>query len=196
MKKDYMFIRGARIAKQLEQFLAETTYAELERNTLNSMPGENRANATNSVQIRDLQLIPYENALGVNSVVNSINSGSSYQPQVMFLDVEYINRDQQDADQLETDPRSVTFQGPDGKDYTIMPISLARNNCKVRCTCLDFRWRFAMYNDQDGSLFGEGPGLYQKKTDRQPNNPQRVPGVCKHILKLVDELKRNNIVQL
>lgn len=192
MKKDYMFIRGARISKQLEDFLTEeSTYNELERNTL-SMPGNNRANATNSVQIRSLELIPYDGALGVNASVNSVNSGNTYQPQMMFLDVEYINTEDPN---IENDPRTVTFQAADGHDYTIMPISLARNNVKVRCTCLDFRWRFAIYNDKDNSLLGGGPGLYQKKSQRQPGNPQQVPGVCKHILKLVAELKANGVVQ-
>jgi len=189
-----MFIRGARIAKQLEEFLAEdSTYADLERNTLNNMPGENRSAATNSVQIRNLELIPYEGALGVNSTVNSINSGNSYQPQMMFLNVNYVNME--DNPEVENDPTLVTFQAADGKDYTIEPIHLSRNNVKVRCTCLDFRWRFAIYNDRDNSLFGDGPGLYQNKTDRQPNNPQRVPGVCKHLLKLAAELKVNGVVQ-
>ena len=151
-----MFIRGARIAKQLDAYLAETSFAELERNTNTAMPGHDRASFTNSIQINGLELIPYEGALGVNAAVNSINSGNSYQPQIMFLDVEYINTDEPEVEQ---DPRTVTFQAPDGKDYTIMPISLSRNNCKVRCTCLDFRWRFAIYNDRDGSLFGDGPGL-------------------------------------
>lgn len=196
--EDYMFIRGARIASQLEEFLAETTYTELERNTLNAMPGKNRQEQTASVQIRNLELVPYEGALGVNSQVNSINSGNAYQPQIMFLDVNYVNVENAEGEEqqaIENDPRTVTFQAADGKDYTIEPIFLSRNNCKVRCTCLDFRWRFAMYNDKDGSLFGEGPGLYQKKTQREPNNPQQVPGVCKHILKLVAELKTNRVVQ-
>lgn len=193
--KDYMFIRGARIAAQLEDFLAETTYADLERNTLNTMPGGSRQERVASVQIQNLELVPYEGALGVNSQVNSINSGSKYQPQMIFLDVNYINVDDEEVENLENDPRYVTFTAADGKDYTIEPIHLSRNNVKVRCTCLDFRWRFAMYNDKDGSLFGNGPGLYQKKTQRQPNNPQQVPGVCKHLLKLAAELKTNRVVQ-
>jgi hypothetical protein len=193
MDKNYMFIRGARVAKQLDEFLAEeSTFADLERNT-GTMPGDNRANATNSVQIRSLELVPYEGALGVNSTVNSINSGNTYQPQIMFLNVNYVNVE--DNQEVENDPRLVTFQAVDGKDYTIEPIHLSRNNVKVRCTCLDFRWRFAIYNDRDNSLYGGGPGLYQNKTERQPNNPQQVPGVCKHILKLAAELKINGVVQ-
>lgn len=188
-----MFIRGARIANQLDEFLAETTYADLERNTINSMPGRNRAEQTASVQIRNLQLVPYEGALGVDSQVNSINSGSAYQPQIVFLDVNYIQTEGDES--VENDPNTVTFQAADGKDYTIEPIYLSRNNCKVRCTCLDFRWRFAMYNDKDGSLFGNGPGVYQNKTQREPGNPQQVPGVCKHILKLVAELTQNQVVR-
>ena len=193
MKKDYMFIRGARIVTQLNEFLnEESTFVDLERNTVNTMPGANRAQNTNSIQIRNLQLIPYEGALGINSSVNSVESGNTYQPQMVFLDVTYINME--DNPDVEQDPNLVTFKAADGKDYTIEPIHLSRNNVKVRCTCLDFRWRFAMYNDKDGSLFGNGPGLYQKKTQRQPNNPQQVPGVCKHLLRLVAELKTNRVV--
>lgn len=191
-----MFLRGARIAKQLEEYLAESTFADLERNTnAFTPPSTKRQHATNPVQIRQLELVPYEGALGVNGSVNSIESGSQYQPQMMFLEVEYIQpQEGEDAEAIAQDPNTVTFQAADGKDYTIRPISLARNNVKVRCTCLDFRWRFSIYNDKDGSLLGNGPGLYQKKTDRAPNNPQQTPGVCKHLLKLTAELKANGVV--
>lgn len=194
MNKNYMFIRGARIAKQLEEFLAEeSTFAELERNALNMMPGKSRKDAINSIQIRTLELIPYEGALGVNSTVNSINSGNTYQPQIMFLGVNYINTE--NNPDAENDPNTITFQAVDGKDYTIEPIYLSRNNAKVRCTCLDFKWRFAIYNEKDHSLYGSGPGMYRKKTERPPNNPQHVPGVCKHLLKLASELQINGIVR-
>lgn len=66
------------------------------------------------------------------------------------------------------------------------------SDVKVRCTCEDFRWRFASYNHSDNSLQGDPPEAYAKKTDRPSVNPGNTPGVCKHLIKLKNELDRED----
>jgi hypothetical protein len=60
---------------------------------------------------------------------------------------------------------------------------------------MDFYWRFAMYNDKDDSLLGKPPAPYVKKTDREPQNPKQVPGVCKHITALADKLRLERVLR-
>jgi len=178
-----MVIRGQRIIN----ILNEATYGELERNTMAFIPtSKKRQYAVNPVQIANLTLIPYahNNALECKALAHG--ETGHYEPQMVFNEVQYEDEDT---------PNNITFMGPDGQEYHIQPISLAQNNVKVRCTCLDFRWRFAMYNDKAGSLYGPGPGVYQKRTNRPPNNPRGVPGLCKHLIKLGVELKTERVVR-
>lgn len=178
-------IRGARLL----QWLEEAPLANLERGTMTFQPPAKpnaRQNAKNGVQVQKMELVPAVNSgnLVVKSLVKS-DSGKSYSPTIQFDNVEYQEEDQ---------PNNVTFQGVDGNDYHMTPIKLQTNNAKVNCNCLDFYWRFGKYNAKVNSLLGEPGGAYVKKNpNRQPANPQQTPGVCKHLLRLTDELRRNRI---
>lgn len=182
--KQYRLIRGPRIIQQLTE---EATYSELERNTLRFVPpSERRQFVMNSVQIQNMEFTAFSdsNALEVEALAN--NQGRRYNPSMLFSSVEFQDEDT---------PQNISFQSSSGETYHIMPIMLQQNNVKVNCTCLDFRWRFAMYNDQTNTLNGNAPPLYQKTTDRPPNNRLGIPGLCKHLLKLAVELKNSNIVR-
>lgn len=184
--KKFNLIRGPRI---IQQMLAEAaTYNELERNTVNFVPpSTKRQHAVDPIQIQQLELIPAKQSgqLIVKSIAKS--GFKAYEPTMVFENVQFEDEDS---------PQNITFRGVDGQDYHIRSISLHSNNVKVRCTCLDFRWRFAVQNQQRNALFGPGPGIYQRKigSNRPPNNPQHVPGLCKHLLALAEELRNSRIV--
>lgn len=183
MEKKLWLIRGQRILNQLN----ETTYSELERNVMSFTPqSKKRQYVVTPVQIAQLTLIPYAQNGALETKALAHGETGHYEPQMVFSEVEYQDEDT---------PENVTFMAPDGQDYHIIPIDLAKNNVKVRCTCLDFRWRFAIYNEKGGSLYGPGPGVYQKRTQRPPNNPRGVPGLCKHLMKLVIELRNSQVVR-
>lgn len=186
MCKKYQVIRGKRILQQLQQIEEQSTFAELERNTTNFIPpSEKRQWATDPIQIDQMQLIPYEqsSSLMVQSVAR--NDEKKYQTIILFNDVTF---EQEDTGQ------NVTFRAPDNQEHNVQRIQLNQSTVKVKCDCLDFRWRFAIYNAEDNSLYGDSPGLYQKTTNRPPNNPRNVPGVCKHLLKTVQALQQSGLV--
>lgn len=178
-----MIIRGSRVL----DLLNETTYAELERNTLNFEPdSDKRENVVGAVQVTGLELLPYvpNGALEAQAEINS--GGNKYQSIIFFRGVDFQDEDT---------PQNVSFTGADGQEYHCQPISLHQHNVQVRCTCLDFRWRFSIYNQKDGSLYGEGPGVYIPKTNRPPNNRKGVPGLCKHLIKVAVELQQTGLVK-
>lgn len=180
------FIRGARIEQQLEQ-LDEATYAELERNTMNFVPAtEKRQWVVNPIQVTKMELTPARESqtLIIQAEVNS--NGNLYAPKMMFDKVMYEDADQND---------NVSFTASDGEEYHIVPIELKQANCKLACNCLDFYWRFSNQNHSAGSLDGNPPPAYQKRTNRPPVNPRNVPGVCKHLLKLAVQLRDSGIVR-
>lgn len=178
----YKLIRGPRILKQLE----EASYADLEQNTMQFQPpSDKRQHAVNPIQVQQLELVAANQSGTLEARANIQSGGNKYQSIIFFEGVDYQDEDT---------PQNITFTGADKQEYHIAPISLRTNNVKVRCTCLDFRWRFSVQNQENGSLYGPGPGLYQKTSNRPPNNPQGVPGLCKHLLKLAIELRNSGVV--
>ena len=181
--KNFKFMRGARLLQALE----EMTLADLEKNIVTGFPGTTkRQHATDPVHIVNMKMTPYKQTtdLFVDCVANS--SGKKYDTKMLFLDSTFDEDDTND---------NVTFTGSDGDVHHIKPIALAESNVKVRCTCLDFYYRFSVWNNSADALYGQPFPTYQRKTDtRPPVNPDQVPGVCKHIIKTVQALKDAGIV--
>ena len=178
-----LVIRGNRIIQQLNE---DSTYKELKQNTMQFEPAtKKRQYAVDPIQITQVKLIPYEasNSLQIQGVASS--DGSKYDTVMLFSGIQYEDEDGAD---------NVTFMGSDGEEHHIQPIQLSQNNVKVSCTCLDFRWRFATWNSKKDSLYGDPPPPYQKKTDRPPVNPERVPALCKHLLKTTIAMKQSGIL--
>jgi hypothetical protein len=173
-------VRGERILQALNE---DATVDTLHKNIVRGFPQTTkRQHATGEVNITNLQYVPMQGKLQINSTSRS--NGNNYTQVIIFSDV--VNTES---------PDGVTFTGTDGQDHTIEPIELRDSRVKVRCNCLDFYWRFATWNFNDDALFGPKPPLYQRKTDRPPVNPANVSGVCKHLLKVTTQLQQNGVVK-
>lgn len=184
---DFKVLRGQRLINQLEELEEDSTYSQLYTGILRGFPAtDKRQHATGPVHIRQVVYIPYldNNALRCDAEVTS--GPNKYSPAILFRQVEF---------QDENLSSNTTFRAADNNEYHIIPISLAGSNVRVRCNCLDFYYRFSPWNYSNGSLAGEPPPPYQDRDpNRGPANPTRTPGVCKHIIKLVDRLKQARIV--
>lgn len=181
------FIRGTRIANQLELILQEATYAELEQKTVQFTPiTTKRQHAVDPLRVVSMELTPAkENGILVaKATVQS--EGTKYTATISFAGVEYHNDDQ---------AGNISFKGSGGDDDHITPINLREHDCKVSCDCLDFYWRFATQNAKVGSLDAKAPPPYSKRTNRPPANLKNTPGVCKHIMKVVVALRDAKLVR-
>lgn len=177
-------LRGQRIENQLDE---DSTYNQLYTGIVRGFPQtDKRQNATGSVMVRKVSYVPYTND-GVLRVESEVQSGpNKYQPVIQFRNVEF---------QEENLPSNTTFTAADGQEYNVTPIGLAKSTVKVSCGCLDFYHRFGTQNYSDGSLEGNPPPPYQDRDpDRGPANPTQTPGVCKHLIKLVNQLKQAKVV--
>lgn len=72
--------------------------------------------------------------------------------------------------------------------------SLANHDIHVRCSCPSYRFRFDNANRMNRVAMGRGFGNYHRKTNRAPNNPQNLPGLCYHIIEFVDYLQSQGFV--
>ena len=185
---EFRIIRGARLLQAIEQEqLDERSFTGLQQSTLRFQPPTTkRQHATDPIKIVQMQLVPAvpSRIIKVEAVAQS--GQKTYDPVLQFNQVDF---DEEDTDQ------NVTFTGSDGEAYHIVPISLMRNNVQVKCTCLDFFYRFASFNFVDGSLYGQKPPPYQRRTQtRPPANILKIPGLCKHLIKTGEALKQSGLV--
>lgn len=163
--------------------LLELSLDNLIRSTSSAFPGTTaRQHNVDQVAVKHIELLPANGKLIAKGIVRGSN-GKEYQVGIQFDDVEY-NPEQ----------NGVTFVSNE-QEYTIMPIKKLTADCKVTCNCLDFRWRFAQYNDAKQALLGPKPDLYAKRPNskRGPANPTHSPGVCKHLLDFADSLDESGL---
>ena len=176
------------LLSEFYEILNESSLGDLERSAVQAFPNTRRRQHTvNTVQISSAELIPEENALMVKGEARNTSEGTSYNPTIELLGVEYVD---------EPSGQTATFTGTDGNEYHINPLDVNRTQVKVTCTCMDFYWRFAMWNHNDGSLLGPKPDAYVRKTDtRPPANPTQSPGICKHLMRMMDYLQQQHIMR-
>lgn len=173
----------------LIQHVDEASIRDLETNIQRGFPNTTkRQHATATIQIPIVKLTPYVPSQALLAESQATNHGHKYNPEIFFQNVKF------EPEETQT---NITFTGSDGNEYNIAePVSLTGNQVQVRCNCLDFHYRFARQNAKNNALYGQPAPPYKRKTQtRPPANPMQVPGMCKHLLALVDELQKMGIVQ-
>lgn len=167
-----------------ESLLLETTLNQLISQTDSGFDSDRRLNATDTTSVVNIDLVPARGKLTAKGAVRG-SENKVYQVLIQFQTVKYNPPANQDR---------VTFVAAE-QTYAISPIDVGNSNVKVRCQCLDFRFRFAMINSADGSLFGNRPPIYRPVpgSGRGAANPSKTPGICKHIKSLMDELESGGL---
>lgn len=170
--------------------LEETTLDQLYSNTVSSFETNRQQNQAR-VQIVEKNVIPAPRNGLVRIAAKTRSSAKDYDTRMAFMEVVYLD-EEEDA---RFNTQSVSFEAPDGQTYIIEPIQYRGTDVKVSCSCLDFYYRFSAWNHSDGSLLGKAPPPYVKKTDGEPVNPNKVPGLCKHLMALANELKKERLIR-
>jgi hypothetical protein len=165
----------------------EDTVNDLEQGTIAGFPNtKKRQNVTGTVAVNNIKFIPYEQSNTLQIQADVTSAGHRYQTAMSFTDVQYEQADSNDV---------ISFHGTDSKEHYIYAVSAILNNAQVRCTCLDFYFRFANQDYQSDSLLGSPPPPYRRKTTtRPPANPTDTIGMCKHLIKMADKLKDMRIL--
>ena len=170
------------------QFLIETPLATLYNDTISGFPTP-RKQSSGRVQVVNKFYVaaPRNNAVGVRATTRS--NANKYDTRMFFDGVEYLDSEEADAN-------AFSFQTQDGQDFIIIPVGYTSTDVRVSCSCLDFYYRFSVWNQRDGSLFGRPPEPYVNKTDnREPVNPNKIAGLCKHLIALTDDLRRERFLR-
>lgn len=158
--------------------LTETEYGVLLGNTISNFLS-NRKQSSTKVQVIKTIFIPSFDNESLEVRATTYSKKQKYRTVLLFDDIEWLD---------EPSNNSTEIIGSDNREYYLNRLPLNNIDIKVKCSCLDFYYRFAVWNHKDDSLIGDPPPPYIKKTNSPPVNPNRVPGVCKHIIKLLDKL--------
>ena len=172
-----------------DQILLELTYNQLlsqtkRGQTIKDSPREQNAN---KVQVKDAQLLPSLNDKTLSVKATTHSKDSDYNTLIVFSGVSFFTEGGHGRQEITV---------PDGTTMFIDPIRPYKSNVKVRCDCLDFYYRFSVWDKRDDALTGDPPEPYHRKTKTYPPvNPQKISGVCKHIMAVTKYLKAQRIIR-
>lgn len=169
--------------------LLELTYNKLltQTKTGETIRNSPRPTNANKVQIQQVNLIPSLSDKTLTVKAQTRTTNKTYETIISFQKVQYFNEGGHGRQEI---------QVVDGTTMFIEPVRPYKSDVQVRCGCLDFYYRFSVWDQRDKALSGDPPEPYQRRTDTHPPvNPQKVSGVCKHIISLVDYLKQERIIR-
>ena len=168
------------------QSYLESTLGELYQSAVNAFPHTTRRqHATDPIEIDRLQVVPF---LGVRTLflkTRAINEGREYGPLILFKNIQY---------QDEPGIGVLSLRGSDGKSYHFERPKVDWSDALLRCNCKDFHWRFNYFDHLDQSLYGRKRGLYKAKQNPGAANPMQMPGMCKHLMKMMEVLANSGLI--
>ena len=153
----------------------ESSAEDLYKSTVEAFPHTTkRQHATQSIVINNLRWIPFVGmkTLFIKGTVR--NEDRQYGPVLLIKDVDYTGNE-------------LKITASDGLEYQMNKLSLENSEVLVRCSCPDFSWRFNYYNHLDSSLYGKKRKKYEHKGGPAAN-PKQLPGLCKHLIKLISSV--------
>lgn len=155
--------------------LIETTLNSLYKKTIEAFPlTTKRQYATDPVSVDNIKWLPFFGAktLFLKAIVR--NENKEYESIILFKNIKYEEKEGKNISLIKTST---------GQDIFIERINPSQNNVLVRCNCPDFSYRFNYYNSLDKSLFGKKRKKY-KGSNLWNANPKKMPGFCKHLIKI------------
>jgi len=163
--------------------LFESSLEDLYRNAVDAFPyTRKRQHSTHPVVITEMHWTPFVGmkTLFIKGLAQSGETGKEYNPIILFKRVNF-------------DEDAIRITASDGLKYRFSPLSMESVDVSVRCNCSDFKYRFNYYNHLDKALYGSKTAKYESKGIGPPANPKGLPGMCKHLMKMVKALKESGI---
>jgi hypothetical protein len=175
---------GTSASLPYESTIIESSLVDLYDSAVKAFPSTTkRQHATNPIKIVELTWVPYKGmkTLFVRGLAR--NEDRTYNPIIVFKNVQYLKLG------------GVQLIDNNGQQHFLERLSLEENDVLVRCGCKDFGFRFNYYNHLDKSLQGTKRTKYESKGVGPPANPQEIPGMCKHLMKMMIVLHNSGIIK-
>lgn len=169
--------------------LQESNLNDLYVSTVNAFPNTTkRQHSIDPVDIVEINWTPFMgvNTLFIKALAHSGESGKEYNPMLLFKKVAYHPS--------KTNQNWVEITANDGRNYVFEKLN-GGNEVLVRCNCADFHWRFNYFDHEDRSLYGKVRTKYEAIANPGSANPLEMPGMCKHLIKLVRSLNHAGVLE-
>lgn len=164
----------------------ETSIYNLYKSTEKAFPSTTlRQHSTHPVRVESLTWMPF---LGVKTLfIKGLirNENRKYDCIMLFKN---INFKQNEGKNL------IKVKMSNGKEYFVEQINSEKNDVLVRCNCKDFHYRFNYYNHLDHSLYGRKRSKYEAVNRPGTANPEELPGLCKHLIKMAKIIKETDLL--
>lgn len=172
----------------IHELFEDLTIPQLQQNVQRGFPNtKKRQHDTGSVRVDRFKYTPFKanKLLKIEALTVSTNS-NKHNTVVELRNVVFENGDS---------PDNVTIISGDGQQTSFQPIPLNITNVGVSCNCADYIMRFAPFNLNNNCHIGTIPPRYIRKTTTRPEvNPQHVPGMCKHLLRMVECIRGDGLI--
>jgi len=162
------------------------TIIDLIKNTKKFDKAKDRFSKMSSVHVNIKKVTPM---VGTKTILFSADTWATKNHYKTYLFVKGI--DYVDKPDIEH-PNSAKL----GSDkYYFEQVRVKDHKIQVRCDCRDFHWTFSYYLWKKKSLYQikKGAEAYRTK-GLWERNPKHIPGVCKHVLALIDRLARQGAI--
>ena len=169
-----------------KDLIIESTSNELYQSAVDAFPNTTkRQYATHPVRVSELTWTPF---LGVKTLFvrgHVQNESRTYSPMILFKGVQYTEGLSRGIVELHIDQNERVF---------LERLSYENTDVLLRCNCKDFHWRFTHWNKVDQSLYGRDRKKYEAKYHPGSANPTKSPGMCKHLMKMMQVLGESGII--
>lgn len=162
----------------------------LERSTKRLRSKQNRIG---SVQLLEINPLSTNKQVIIKSQVFAMTPGAfPYQQTLVFSGVDFVEKKDKEH------PLPVTLRN--GNLVFAEELNSQTHPMQLRCSCPDFKWTWAWFDAKEKVLVGKRPEPYVRKTPPPPEglpfrNPIKVPGMCKHLIGVVDKLENNKLLK-
>jgi len=161
-------------------YINESSINNLYQSAVDAFPNTRmRQHAVDPIEIGNVNMTPYVGVRTLFVRATARNEDRQYSPMILFTGVNYN----------EEGPIQIEYNG---RPYQFNPPSIEDSDVRVRCGCGDFKWRFNYYDHVDQSLYGRVRAPYEGQG--APANPQEMPGMCKHLMKLAQILREEGLI--
>lgn len=169
-----------------KNYFQETNLQNLFHSAVKAFPKTTRRqHAIDEIRIAHINWTPFlgVKTLFVKGLAQNMENHHEYNPMILFKNVSYQQKKE----------NHVQIQANDGKKYIFE--KLKDNDVLVRCNCEDFKWRFNFTDYEDESLYGKVRKKYEAKYSPGSSNPLEMPGMCKHVMKLMKALTSAGVLE-
>lgn len=165
-------------------WLNESNLDDLYDSTVRAFPRTTkRQYAIDPIKISEVSFTPFlgVRTLFVKALAQNQENGNEYNPMILFKGINYSNKNETE------------IKDKNGKSYFLEKVNL-KKEVLIRCNCSDFFWRFNYFDHTENALYGRVRKKYESDNPGIAN-PLELPGMCKHLIKLVHSLNNVGILE-